>query len=222
MSAFGPFSRFSPVRSLPLRTGADIGQPIGLTFGQPRLGRSPDGRVAPVSRPSDRSTEPASRLGPFGSRSLRQEHWRACGTLASITQIIRTELPYRLHAAPWLRDLLDHLAKGARHNRHYGCDPAFAHQHCAVPRPATYNGFRIKLVPSRMELLPPLGSLTPAEALLIDAENPFRQPEPLQSENVKGAKVIDRPTKCTLPPVLINAPIRLSRGHSNWPPCVAR
>ena len=27
-----------------------------------------------ISRPSDRSTEPASGLGPFGSRSLRQEH----------------------------------------------------------------------------------------------------------------------------------------------------
>src|SRR5271155_6250432 len=26
-----------------------------------------------ISRPSDRSTEPASGLGPFGSRSLRQE-----------------------------------------------------------------------------------------------------------------------------------------------------
>ena len=27
-----------------------------------------------ISRPTDRSTEPASGLGPFGSRSLRQEH----------------------------------------------------------------------------------------------------------------------------------------------------
>ena len=29
-----------------------------------------------ISRPNDRSTEPASGLGPFGSRSLRQEHRR--------------------------------------------------------------------------------------------------------------------------------------------------
>jgi hypothetical protein len=47
--------------------------------------------------------------------------------------------------------------------------------------------------------------------------------KPHQSENVKGAKVIDGPeTKCTLPPMLINAPVRLSCAHSNWPPCVAR
>ena len=32
-----------------------------------------------ISRPSDRSTEPASGLGPFGSRSLRQEQSRPYG-----------------------------------------------------------------------------------------------------------------------------------------------
>jgi hypothetical protein len=48
------------------------------------------GRSRSISRPSDRSTEPASGLGPFGSRSLRQEHQRAYGTPASITQTIRT------------------------------------------------------------------------------------------------------------------------------------
>jgi hypothetical protein len=36
-----PISTFSPVRSLPLRMGADIGQPIGLSFGQTWLGRPP-------------------------------------------------------------------------------------------------------------------------------------------------------------------------------------
>ena len=42
-----------------------------------------------ISRPSDRSTEPASGLGPFGSRSLRQAP-AAYATPASITRTIRT------------------------------------------------------------------------------------------------------------------------------------
>jgi hypothetical protein len=97
-----PFSTFSPVRSLPLRTGADIGQPIGLNFGQPRLGRPRRGGGSrSISRPSDRSTEPASGLGSFGSRSLRQEHRRAYGTPASITKQSGLEPPYSVHAAPW-------------------------------------------------------------------------------------------------------------------------
>jgi len=39
-------------------------------FGRPRAWRG----LRSISRPSNRSTEPASGLGPFGSRSLRQEH----------------------------------------------------------------------------------------------------------------------------------------------------
>jgi hypothetical protein len=54
-----------------------------------------------LARTSDRSTEPASGLGPFRSRSLRQERRRAYGTPASITQTIRTGALSRLHAAPW-------------------------------------------------------------------------------------------------------------------------
>jgi hypothetical protein len=97
-----PIARFSPVSSLPLLVRADISQPIRLSSGQTRLGRPHRrGGSRSISRPSDRSTEPASGLGPFGSRSLRQKHRRANGTPASITQTIRTGATYRLHAAPW-------------------------------------------------------------------------------------------------------------------------
>jgi hypothetical protein len=86
-----PISTFSPVRSLPLRTGADIGQRIGLSLGQTWLGRPRRrGGSRSISRPSDRSIQPASGLGPFGSRSLRREHRRACGMPASITPTIET------------------------------------------------------------------------------------------------------------------------------------
>jgi hypothetical protein len=72
-----PIARFSPVSSLPLLVRADISQPIRLSSGQTRLGRPRRrGGSRSISRPSDRSTEPASGLGPFGSRSLRQKHRR--------------------------------------------------------------------------------------------------------------------------------------------------
>jgi hypothetical protein len=84
-----PIATFSPLRSLPLRTRADIGQPIRLSFGQTLLGRAPPTRRSrSISRPNDRSTEPASGLRPFGSRSLRQEHRRAYDTPASITDMV--------------------------------------------------------------------------------------------------------------------------------------
>src|SRR5208282_1107364 len=68
---------FSPVSSRPLRVRADISQLIRLSSGQTLLGRPRRrGGSRSISRPSDRSTEPGSGLGPFGSRSLRQEHRR--------------------------------------------------------------------------------------------------------------------------------------------------
>jgi hypothetical protein len=107
-----PIARFSPVSSLPLLVRADISQPIRLSSGQTRLGRPRRrGGSRSISRPSDRSTEPASGLGPFGSGSLRQKHRRANGTPASITQTIRTGATYRLHAAPWQ----PHQLIGGRH-----------------------------------------------------------------------------------------------------------
>jgi hypothetical protein len=89
MSAAGPSRRscLSPCGGFQLKQTQKI-------FGWPR--RSAGSRS--ISRPSDRSTEPASGLGLFRSRSLRQEHRRQC------------KLPYvnnqdcshcRLHAAPW-------------------------------------------------------------------------------------------------------------------------
>ena len=53
------------------------------------------------SRPSDRSTEPAIGLGPFGSRSLRQEHRQH--TLRPLPRRKQSGLEplSRLHAAPW-------------------------------------------------------------------------------------------------------------------------
>jgi len=63
-----------PLSSLPLPIKADI----LLDAAQSRsnvMGRPPrQAGSRSISRPSDRSTEPASGLGPFGSRSLRQEH----------------------------------------------------------------------------------------------------------------------------------------------------
>lgn len=60
--------------SLPLPIKADI----LLDAAQSRsnvMGRPPrQAGSRSISRPSDRSTEPASGLGPFGLRSLRQEH----------------------------------------------------------------------------------------------------------------------------------------------------
>jgi hypothetical protein len=53
-----PFS-FSPVGSRPLRAGADTGQPIGLGFGQTRLGAAPPTRRVALylaaKRPLDRA-----------------------------------------------------------------------------------------------------------------------------------------------------------------------
>ena len=67
-------STLLPLSSLPLPIKADI----LLDAAQSRsnvMGRPPrQAGSRSISRPSDRSTEPASGLGPFGSRSLRQEH----------------------------------------------------------------------------------------------------------------------------------------------------
>ena len=53
-----------------------------------------------ISRPSDRSTEPASGLGPFGLRSLRQERQHTLRPPPKRKQS-GLEPSSRLHAAPW-------------------------------------------------------------------------------------------------------------------------
>jgi hypothetical protein len=76
---------------------AASGQSRHKIFGRPRAWRG----SRSISRPSDRSTEPASGLGPFGSRSLRQEHRRTYATPASTAQQLGLEPCLALHAAPW-------------------------------------------------------------------------------------------------------------------------
>jgi hypothetical protein len=95
-SPTGHFSTFSPVRSLPLWMGADIGQPIGSSFKRTRLRRPrrPGGSRS-ISRPNDRSTEPEYGLGPVGSRSLRQERQRTYGSTPTrcIASVMNGALP---------------------------------------------------------------------------------------------------------------------------------
>jgi hypothetical protein len=54
-----------------------------------------------ISRPNDRSTEPASGLGPFGSRSLRQVHRQHTLRPFPRRKLSGLEPCLGLHAAPW-------------------------------------------------------------------------------------------------------------------------